>query len=111
MLRIIDKRAVEEGYFCKDGTYKVSSLKPLDKLNVISSGKNMYIFSVYCLDTSQLFSTSCPVVRVFIKELFSDFIIHDNTINTLSLEIEDFLIKFINELIYFYELEREDCYE
>lgn len=111
MLRTIDKRAIKEGYFCNDGSYNISTLKPLDNLNIISSGKNMYIFSIYCLDTSEFFM-SCPVIRIFLKELFSDFILY-NDIMTLYFDKErnyNYVMEFINKLIYAYEAEREDCY-
>ena len=106
-----DVRALKEGYVSKYGEYKVSSLKPLDKINIISFKKSMYILSIYYMDTTHLFQ-SCPVVRIFLKELFVDFIIHNNAI-TLWFDEErngDYIKRTVDRLIYFYEFEREDCY-
>ena len=107
----LDVRALKEGYFSKYGEYRISSLKPLDKINIISSKKSMYILSIYYMDTTQLFQ-SCPVVRIFLKELFVDFIIHNNTLDLWFGEerTEAYIKRIIDELIYFHELEREDCY-
>lgn len=111
MLRTIDKRAIEEGYFCNDGSYNISTLKPLDNLNVISSKKSMYILSIYCMDTTHLFQ-SCPVVRIFLKELFVDFIIYNDTLDLWFDEERnvEYIKRTIDRLVYFYEAEREDCY-
>ena len=106
----LDVRALKEGYFSRHGEYNISS-KPLDKINIISSKKSMYILSIYYMDTTHLFQ-SCPVVRIFLKELFVDFIIHNNTLDLWFGEErnENYIKQTIDRLIYFYEFEREDCY-
>ena len=107
----LDVRALKEGYFSKYGEYKISSLKPLDKINIISSKKSMYILSIYYMDAIHLFQ-SCPVVRIFLKELFVDFIIYNDTL-TLWFDEDrnaNYIKRIVDRLIYFYELEREDCY-